>query len=70
MRVQVTTDAEDLLPLHRDVKPSFCSHPLQQRLHGTTVKASELLQEGLADSIVPRNAMHSLAWTFGPIPPA
>ena len=35
---------------------------------GTTQKASVLLQQGLADSLIPRNAMHSLAWTFGPIP--
>ena len=35
---------------------------------GTTKKASVLLQEGLADSAIPSNAMHSLAWTFGPIP--
>ena len=35
---------------------------------GTTKKASVLLQQGLADSLIPTNAMHSLAWTFGPIP--
>lgn len=35
---------------------------------GTTQKASVLLQQGLADSLIPTNAMHSLAWTFGPIP--
>jgi hypothetical protein len=35
---------------------------------GTVHKASVLLQEGLADSLMPANAMHSLAWTFGPLP--
>jgi hypothetical protein len=35
---------------------------------GTMQKASVLLQQGLNDSLMPENAFHSLAWTFGPIP--